>query len=327
MCRRFPATHALRRVAGLLAITAASAACGSDGPSGPRPDDSAVRLAFVDNMFRLTLLRSDGSPVTTAVSGIVPFAASDGRLAYWQQDTLRLYDVEASTSTATKAVGMPSSITNAGALSPDGRRIAFVSGSSSTAVYLHVVDLVTGARDSTNLSLNLESTETVRILQAPPVFSHDGQRVGFLLSGFLAMHFVAVEPVNWRTELHHLWVATSTTVEYVPGVPRWLRDGTVRFVARKRTLGAVAVDTLMILSVHPNQGDLGAFVQYEAGMPDTLSLQTPHGYSFTADGRTAAVMLTSNGKDGIFLLRPGGRTIQPLLLDAAVAPRYTIIVP
>lgn len=327
MLRRFPSGRALHRAVGLLALPLVLAACGSDGATGPRGDRSAVRLAFVDNLFRLTLLRTGETPVTTEVSGIVPFAASEGRVAYWQDGVLRLYDVDAGTSTATAVAGLPPNTRPAGALSLDGRRLAFVSGAMGAPVHIHVVDLVTGARDSTNLALNVEPATTSRILDAAPIFSPDGQRIGFLLPTMLAMHFFIAEPFNWRTEMHLLWVATATTVAYVPGSPRWLADGNVRFVARKRTLDAVPVDTMMILSVHPNRGELGAIIEHEAPMPDTLSLHDPRGYSFTADGRTAALTVTSNGRDGVFLLREGGAAVEPLLFDAAQVPRYPIIVP
>ena len=326
--RTSSARAARRPLRALATITlAALAACGSDGPTGPRNDASSLQLAFVDNLFRLTLVRGGGVPVTTGVSGIVPFAASDGMVAYWQNDTLRMFDASAGTTRATEAAGRPNNIAEVGALSPDGRTLAFTSGTAGAPIFIHVLNLETGARDSSNLALNTEPTTTLRIREAAPIYSPDGERVGFLLPTMLAMHFYAIEPFNWRAEQHLLWVATATTVEYVPGWPRWLPDGTVRFVARKRTVDAVPVDTMMILSVDPYHGDRGAFIEYEAPMPDTLSLDYPRGYSFTADGRTAAMTVTANGRDGVFLLRTGASRIEPLVFDAAQAPRYPIIVP
>lgn len=319
------ARRATARVA-LAALTALLPACAGDGPTAPG-DEPAVQLAFVDNLFRLTLLESGGVPVTTSVSGIVPFAATAGLLAYWQGDTLRLYDVASAASRPTAAVGRPATMALEGALSRDGRRVSFVSGAAGRPIFVHVVDLETGARDSADLVQRAEPTTTLRVLAATPEFSADGDQIGFLLPTLLAMHFFIVEPFNWRTEQHLIWIATSTTVEVIPGRPRWLADGQVRFVARKRTVDATPVDTMMILSFDPYRGDVGAFIEHQAAMPDTLSLDLPRNYSFTADGRAAALTVTANGRDGIFLLRERHDTVEPLVFGAAQAPRYPIIVP
>lgn len=321
--------RAVRRAAATLALAGLAAlvpACGGDGPTSPG-DEPAVQLAFVDNLFRLTLLESGGAPVTTSVSGIVPFAATAGLLAYWQDDTLRLYDVASGASRATAAVGRPATMALEGALSRDGRRVAFVSGAAGREIFVHVIDLETGARDSADLVPRAEPTTTVRVLTATPEFSADGDQIGFLLPTLLAMHFFIVEPFNWRTELHLLWIPTSTTVEAIPGRPRWLADGQVRFVARKRTLDATPVDTMMILSFDPYRGEVGALIEHEAAMPDTLSLDLPRNYSFTADGRAAALTVTANGRDGIFLLRERHAVVEPLVFGASQTPRFPIIVP
>jgi hypothetical protein len=328
MIRQLHPGNAARRTAAVLALAALAAlpACRADGPTSP-VEERAVQLAFVDNLFRLTLLESGGTPVTTSVSGIVPFAATAGLLAYWQGDTLRLYDVPSGVSRPTAAVGAPATMALEGALSRDGRRVAFVSGAAGSQIFLHVVDLETGARDSADLVPRVEPTTTVRVLTAPPEFSPDGDRIGFLLPTLLAMHFFIVEPLNWRTEQHLLWIATSTTVQVIPGRPRWLTDGHVRFVARKRALDATPVDTMMLLSFDPDRGELGALIEHQAAMPDTLSLDQPRNYSLTADGRAAALTVTANGRDGIFLLREGHDTVEPLVFGASQMPRYPIIVP
>ena len=328
MIHRFRSGCAARRATATLALVvlAALSACGRDSPTAPA-DATAVQLAFVDNLFRLTLVQPGGAPVTTSVSGSVPFAATDGLLAYWQGDTLRLYDVASGTSRATAAVGRPATMALDGALSRDGRRVAFVSGAAGSQIFIHVVDLETGARDSTDLVQRAEPTTTVRVLAATPEFSDDGDQIGFLLPTPIAMHFFIVEPFNWRTEQHLLWIATSTTVAVIPGRPRWLPDGQVRFVARKRALDTTPLDTMMILSFDPYRGEIGAFIEHEAAMPDTLSLDLPRNYSFTADGRAAALTVTANGRDGIFLLRERHDTVEPLVFGASQAPRYPIIVP
>lgn len=328
MIRQLHPGNAARRTAAVLALAALAAlpACRADGPTSP-VEERAVQLAFVDNLFRLTLLESGGTPVTTSVSGIVPFAATVGLLAYWQGDTLRLYEVASGASRATAAVGRPATMALEGALTRDGRRVAFVSGDAGSEVFVHVVDLETGARDSADLVQRADPTTPARALTATPEFSPAGDRIGFLLPTLLAMHFFIVEPLNWRTEQHLLWIATSTTVQAIPGRPRWLANGQVRLVARKRTLDATPLDTMMILSFDPDRGELGALIEHQAAMPDTLTLDQPRNYSFTADGRAAALTMAANGRDGIFLLREGHDTMEPLVFGASQSPRYPIIVP
>ena len=328
MFRRIPACRAARRPLAALAaaVLVSLAACGRDGPTGPRRDASPLQLAFVDNLFRLTLLESGGTPQPTGVTGI-PFAAVHDRIAYWQLDTLYVYDVEAGVAHPTAVVGKPDNAATVGAFSPDGTRLAFTSGARNEPIWLHLVHIETGQRDSADIGRQVNPEIALRIVEAAPTFSPQGDRVGFLLPTLLAMHFLFVEPLNWRVELHLLWIATSTTVEPVTGRPRWLADGRLRFIARKRTLEALPVDTLMILSVDPLRGQLGAALEQLATLPDSLSLDAARGYSFSADGRAAALMVTASGRDGVFLLRDGEESMEPLVFGEAQAPRFPLLVP
>ena len=328
MFRRIPAGRTGRRPLAALAAAAlvSLAACGRDAPTGPRTDAAPLQLAFVDNFFRLTLLESGGAPLLTGVTAI-PFAAIHDRIAYWQLDTLYVYDVAAGVAHRTPVVGKPDNAADVGALSPDGTRIAFASGARNAPIWLHVVHLGSGQRDSADIARHVSPEIALRIVDAAPTFSPGGDRVGFLLPNPLAMHFLFVEPLNWRVELHLLWVATSTTVEPITGWPRWLANGRVHFIARKRTLEGQPVDTLMILSVNPMHGELGAAVEHLAAMPADLSLDGARGYSFSADGRAAALMVRASGRDGVFLIREGASSLEPLVFGAAEAPRFPILVP
>ena len=143
MFRRIPEGRAARRQVGALACAALvslAAACGRDGPTGPRADEATLQLAFVDNFFRLTLLEQGGARQLTGITGI-PFAAMHDRIAYWQLDTLYIYDVEAGVARPTRVIGKADNAATVGAFSPDGTRLAFTSGARNVPIWIHLVNV------------------------------------------------------------------------------------------------------------------------------------------------------------------------------------------
>ena len=314
------AGHALR--IGTLALLAG--ACGDGtGPGTPPP----IAVAFLDAQGFLNVVRSGEPRVATTVGGAIPYASTRGAVALHGTGALRLYHVA---DGAVDTLPVPRfGYRTAGAISPDGLRLAYatrVSTATTSDVYLVIVDLGSGAADSVRVTGREEVPAAAQIEFSTPIYSASGDSIAFLLPNAIGMQLFLYEVPTGRMEQLLLRVQTSTYFQPLAGWPRWTSAGQIRFLTRLRILGELT-DTLVVLEVSPRDPESFAHVAYQGEPPAGVDLDDPGAYSFDAGGRAVAFAVTTNEGPGLFVLREGQRTFETLLLEPGLTPRYPIVVP
>lgn len=317
--------HAMRIMAPLT-LLAVVASCAGEGGTGPRPR-APVRVAYLDNLARLNVAESGSDPELTHVVGALPFASTHDGIVLRTSDGFAIY--HPSTRQLDTLPLPPSSPATAGAVSPDGSTMAYVSTAMTgtvSHVFIHLVGLRSGARDSVDVANRAEIVAAPQVVYSTPVFSPSGDSVAFLLPNELGMQMLILEVPTMRVEVHP--VPVSVTVYYIPlhGWPRWTADATIRFVAQRKSDG-VPMDTLVVLEVFPRRLDMPARAVYAGVPPDSVAMADVNIFSFNADGSAVAFDLATPTRTGIFTLRQGERTLRPVVFQQDLTPRYPLVVP
>ena len=320
---------AARRAGARLALLAAAALAGCADATGPAPAGAPLDLVYLDNLYRLTVLRVGGAPVTTGVANAVPFAAAAGMVLIADSVGVlsRLGVGAAAPAGPVQPTLVPRPATRqAGALSADGRVLTWVEATPAH-VFLYWADVVTGARDSVDLLPTTEPTSLLGMLVTVPAISPDGRTTAFLLRRAFSMELLRFDRFTHRTSSVQLLVPVASRVEPLAGRPRWMPDGSLRFLARLRAPDGTLTDTLAVLAVDADEPNGGAIVHFTGSAPDSLGIERATDYSFSDDGDAVAFILGSRARDGIFLLRRGHATLEPLVYGDGVQPHYPVLVP
>lgn len=317
--------HAMRALVPLT-LAAVAASCSGDGGTGPR-QPALVRVAYLDNLARLNVAQAGTDPELTPVVGALPFASTEDGVIL---RTASGYSIYHPSTRELDTLPLPASpTTTAGAVSPDGSLMSYVSTAVAGTVqhvYIHLVSLTTGARDSVDVANRDEIVAAPQVVNSTPVFSPSGDSVAFLLPNPVGMQLLILEVPTKRVEVHP--VPVSVSVYYTPlvGWPRWTQQATIRFLARRK-LNGVPMDTLVVLEVYPRQLDLPAHVVYAGAPPDSVAMADVNVYSFNGDGSAVAFGLATPTRSGIFTLRRGEAFFRPVVFQQDLAPRYPLIVP
>jgi hypothetical protein len=324
--------------AAFLMVVIAMAACSDAVAPPPRV---SVRVAFLDDLARLNTVTAGERPEVTPFENVLPFAATKGAIYFLDPSVdnsanasgplspgglLRYEPATGQLDTFPLPYFQP---TSPGAVSPDGSLLVY------TSVYLdsvriHRYFLKTGQHDSLNLSGTAQSPAADQVLAATPVFNARGDSVVFLLPNFLGMQMLVFEPLTLRYDLELLRVPVIGAFDLISGGwPRWTaRDGAVRFLVRLRSSALVSTDTVAVATIFPQTPERPAEIAFRAVMPDSVSLSSADFYSFSDDGNTASFRaVTTKGRIGLFALRDRRMTIETLLYQATISPRYPLVVP
>ena len=322
---RFAALGVGARLAVLAAALVVGGCADATGPGASRP---ALDLVYLDNLYRLTILRVGGAPVTTGVANAVPFAAAAGTVLLADSaGVLSRLGVAAGSATGdARPTPLPiPAARQAGAFSADGRVLTWVED-AGPHVFVYWADVATGTRDSVDVLPTTEPTTVLGLLGTVPAISPDGRTTAFLLRRAFTMELLRIDRFTHRTTSVLLLVPVASAVEPLAGRPRWMPDGSVRFLARMHASDGTPTDTLAVLEVQPDDPAGGALIRYAAAPPDSVGLERATDYSFSDDGDAVAFILTAREREGIFLLRRGAG-LEPLVYGDGEQPHYPVLVP
>ncbi|MFN2397698.1 MAG: hypothetical protein ABR543_03485 [Gemmatimonadaceae bacterium] len=331
--RSFGGVSVTQRLASTVSLCLCAVVIACSDSSGPRADSSELDVVFLDGGARLNTLHSGDPPAITGLKNALPFASTNRAVLLLTESgsgpskvrRLNLFHLDGRLDSL--AIPIPH-ITTAGAISPDGSRLAFASAVFGTIdkVFLHTVHLSTMARDSLDVSDRDDAPAAPFIIFSTPVFSPSGDSVAFLLPNSIGVQVLLYEVSSKRIEVFPVPVPVTTFARLLPGWPRWTRAEGIRFLAR-RFSGNNGTDTLVVMSVNPRQRQSHAQILYRASTPDSLPIQDAAIYSFDARGESVAFGMQSNGRTGVFAIREGTGIVEPLLYDRAVSPSLPLIVP
>jgi hypothetical protein len=318
-------------------LSAVVAACG-DSTTSPRPP-AEVSVVFVDQTRRLYTIHSGGERAATPLQNVVPLAAHAGKVAYLaprvvdfvnghrfvvDSGGLRLYSVADGSVDTLRLRG--ARLSSAAAIAPDGRTIAYSTVARDSA-FVVSLDLQTGLGDSANLSARIDQPAAVQAILSTPVFAPDGERVAFLLPNQIGMQLMLYEVRTHRVEVFPIRIPTTTVYAPLSGWPRWTRDGSIRFLTRRRESPETLTDTLVVLKIFPGEPTRPASEAYKAHPPAGVAVSSIDEYSFDADGNTVAFgVLTGSGK-GLFLIRNGAAEFEELVYEPGLTPLLPLLVP
>jgi len=324
-------TNARARRALALPLLLAGAACDrSTGPASRAP----LSLVFLDATARLNVMRGGSAPVPTELTGIVPLAATAGKVAFFAPPQSRLVDGQVVVDSGglrlysladghVDTLPVPNGGAGLGAISPDGQVLAYVRGGRS--VHLVTVRLADNSRDSVDLSARADLPAAATAIEATPIYSPSGDSVAFLLPNLLGVQLLIYEVRSGRIEIHALPVAVTTRFDpTLRGWPRWTSDASIRFLVRRRTPQGSS-DTLTVLRVFPRQIRRPAEVAFEGRPAGGASLVTAGSYSFDATGTAVAFRVAAGGRVGISVLRQGSSEFEELAVGAV--PSQPLVIP
>ncbi len=310
----------MQRLVSVL-VCSAFLAC-SDG-SGPEAEtDPVLSVAFVDDDAQLTVVRTGRSPVATPLHNVIPFAALPGAVAYFAPGGLRIYHLDG------RVDSLPVPFDGAqtlGAISADGTRLAYVNRGTRGQVFLHVIQIATGARDSIDTANRLDEPAAGQIILSTPVFSPTGDRIAFLLPNPLTVQLFLYEITTRRIEVFPVRVSVTLFAKVVAGWPRWTSDGSIRFLAWRLENGRLG-DTLAVMRIFPESRERQSEVIF-AATPVSLGIDGVGPYSFNAEGNAVAFAMQSGGQVGIFSMSAGSARVRTLLFDPSTNPRYPLLIP
>jgi hypothetical protein len=301
----------------LLALVACS-----DSTAPPESPAAAVRIAYLEvGSTTLQIVQEGMTPNPTSVQNATPFAAIAGGLVLARQGGLSLYYLDGSSITVPAFVGFGSP---GGATSPDGYRLAY-SHHTGSEIFLHLLDLETGAHDSIRVSGRQDVPAAVQIAGRRPVWSPSGDTIAFVLPNPIGVQLFLYEVETGRIEVFAVPVAVSTFARPLDGWPYWDPNGSLHFVAWQFDTD-VPSDTLLVMRVFPRDRDRRAEVVH-AAHTDSLPIEGGSSYSFSADGRTVALSVRAAGRSGIFLMHRGDRRLSPLVYGQSREPAQPLLIP
>ena len=316
-----PPLHASGR---LLLFAALLTAC-RDATSPP-DDAGAVNVVFMDHLQRLNTVRSGEIHHLTGVQAVVPFAAFPGAVAYFVKDSLQLYHLADGFVEKLPITRQPS-FTTAGAVAPDGERLAWASATDGR-IFVHVVNVRSGVRDSVDITDREEAPAAAQAVFSVPVWSPSGDSVAFLLPNVLTVQLLIYEVRTHRLEVHPLPVAVSTLYRPLVGWPRWSPDASIRFLAQRRDDQGGLTDTLVVLRVFPRNIERTAEQLFKSTPPDGITIADAGAYSFDALGETVAFAVVAPTRQvGLFSFRRRDARFRTVMLDSLVRPTSPLLVP
>lgn len=308
----------------LLLLVGLLAACRD--VTSPADDGGAVTVAFMDHLQRLNTVRSGEMHRLTGVQSIVPFAAFPGAVAYFVRDSLQLYHL-ADGFVETLPITRQPSFTTAGAVAPDGERLAWASGTEA-GIFIHVVNVRSGVRDSVDITDRDDAPAALQAVFSLPVWSPSGDSVAFLLPNVLTVQLLIYEVRTNRLEVHPMPVAASTLYRPLVGWPRWSADASIRFLAQLRNAEGVLTDTLVVLRVFPRSIERPAEQMFRSVPPEGITITDVGAYSFDAPGETVAfALVTPTRQVGLFSFRRSDARFRTVMLDPLVRPTSPLLVP
>lgn len=321
-----------------LATSLLLLAVACDGSTGPSAGRAPLSLVFLDAGARLNVLRGGAAPVPTALTGIVPLAATTGKVAFFAPPQARVVDGQVVVDSGglrlysladghVDTLPVPNGGAGAGAISPDGQMLAYVRG--GRAVHLVLVRLADNARDSVDLSAHDARPAAVQAIDATPIYSPSGDSVAFLLPNLIGLQLLIYEVRSGRVEVFPLPVPVTTLFDpTLRGWPRWTRDASIRFLVRRRTPAGPS-DTLTVLRVFPREPRRPAEVAFEGRPAAGVTLNGASSYSFDATGTAVAFGMTAAGRAGsrIAVLRQGAGEFEELTVGTGSHPALPLVVP
>jgi hypothetical protein len=314
----------VRLTTGFLALTIGVIAC-SDG-TAPRVTASPVTVVYTDALGHASVVRSGGTPETiSALDATSLFASSSGAVLAYKNGRISVFRFSDPVARPFEERQESGALVTRGAVSPDGHLLAYATA-LDTNVFIHTVDITTGARDSVNVAHRDDLLAGPQIIFSVPVWSPSGDTVAFLLPNNVGMQILLYEHSSRRLEQKVMTVPVSTYYEPLAGHPRWTPDGTIRFLVRRKYLDALH-DTLAVVRVYPREVFPHSELLYTAVAPDSLSMMDAFSYSFSADGKTLAFAMFTGDKTAIMVMRQGRPVLETLLYDDGPAPTDVLLVP
>ena len=316
----------MRHMLGFVAIITIAAGCRDS--VAPKVGGAPVEVVFSDASGRASVVKTGFAPIpvpdldTTELfaplaDGMVTF--SRARFSIFRFSTPGLTPLEERVE--------PAAILTPGAVSRDGRRLAYASALDSD-VFLHVVDMVTGERDSLNVVTRTDLPAAPQIIYNVPIWSPSGDSVAFLLPNVLGMQILIYERASRRLEVKVMAVPTSTYFRLLEGRPHWSSSGTIRFLTQRTELEPYRLlDTLAVLRVDPRLSMPRTEVESRAVPPDSMSMDAVWSYSFNADGSATAFGMTSETRSAIMVMRKEKGTLETLLYSPSVRPMSIVVLP
>jgi Tol biopolymer transport system component len=299
----------------------ALAAC-SEGTGPPDAPEAAVRIAYLESgVSALQIVEEGEAPSATAVENAVPFAALENGLVLSRQGGVSLYYLDGSSITVPAFIGFGSA---GGATSPDGERIAYSRVATGGDVFLHLLNIVTGAHDSIEVSDRDDVPAAVQIAGRRPVWSPSGDSVAFVLPNPIGVQLFLYEVVSKRIEVFAVPVAVTTYARPLEGWPYWDPNGSLHFVAW-RFEGNTPTDTLVVMRIFPRARDRRAELVF-AAHTESLPIEGGSSYSFSADGRKVALSVRAAGRTGIFLMHRGVPVLAPVIYGPQLAPIQPLLI-
>ena len=314
----------MRLTIGILAIPLAIVAC-SDG-TAPNPSADAVTVVYTDAAGHASVIRTGDAPVAvTALDATSLFASARGAVIGYKGGRISVFRFTDPVARPFEDRQESGGLVTRGAVSPDGRQLAYATALNSD-VFLHTVDMSTGARDSVNVAHRDDLLAGPQIIFSVPVWSPGGDTVAFLLPNVVGMQILLYEHATGRLEQKVMTVPTSTLYQPLAGHPRWTGDGTIRFLVRRKNIN-VLHDTLAVVRVYPREVVPHSELMYDAVAPDSLPMMETFSYSFSADGKTLAFAMSTGSQTAIMLMRAGRPVLETLLYDDGPSPTDVLLVP
>ena len=308
---------------GIFAALLGIAAC-KDG-TGPRVLAGPVTVVFTDSTGHASVMRSDSAPVSISSLDMTElFASSTDAVLGYKLGRLSIFRFSDPVPRPFEDRQESAALITRGALSADGKRLAYATGINSD-IFLHTVDITTGARDSINVA-NKGLDAAPQIIFSVPIWSPNSENVAFLLPNFLGMQILLYERSTRRLEVKPIAIPSSTFFEVLDGRPQWSSNGTIRFLARRKEDG-IMLDTLVVLQIDPKQPLPQSAIAYKAVPPDSLAITGAWSYSFSRDGKTAAFGMSTGGRAATMVMRQGRSVLETLLYADGAAPADLVLIP
>jgi hypothetical protein len=313
----------------LTAVVCTSACSDGTGPRTPR----AATVLYTDSSGHVSMVRSgEASVAVSSMDTTQLFASAPGGVIGLKFGKLYRFTLLDPVPRRVEAIENLWALMTRGAVSPDGKRIAYASAVTYSTgidpvISVHTIELETGEHDSTNVSTRTDVAAGPQIIYSYPVWSPSGDSVAFLLPNMLGMQLLIYERTSQRIEVKPMAVPTSTTYHVLDGWPRWTRDGNIRFLTRRMLVAPYRLlDTLVVLQVGAREEVPHYSIVSRAIAPDSLLMSDPWSYSFSADGRTVAFAMSTGGRAAIMVMRQGDRRLETLSYQTR-GPRSVILVP
>lgn len=313
----------------LSAVVLMAACTDGTSPDAPR----AATVLYTDSTGRVSLVRSgEGSIPVRSMDTTQLFASAPGGVIGLKFGNLYRFTLIDQVPRRVETVQNLWALMTRGAVSPDGKRIAYASAtttisSTQPVIFVHSIDLETGKHDSANVSSRTDIPAAPQIIYSYPIWSPSGDSVAFLLPNVLGIQLLIYERTSQRIEVKPMAVPSATYYHVLDGWPRWTPDGNIRFLTRRMLVEPYRLlDTLVVLQVSARDDMPHSSVVTRAVAPDSLPMGDPWSYSFSADGKTIAFGMSTNGRAAIMVMRQGVRRLETLLYRSG-GPRSVVLIP